>query len=653
MRGFFHSLKKNVQRSLDDWTRNRARKKARATRRRQYQKRYKGAAASSPARVVAEGVTGFFTSMTRKKMSVIASVLVVCIAVPIAVASAVDDGQGGKMIVLGSETVEASPSPDNETEGTSQANTQANNAQVQTVSAEDTAPATQTPAETQDTAEATPTPAADNAADAEASEEPQETATPSAEPEALELQYGDDSEKVAQIQQRLMELGYMEQDEPTEHFGSATRLGVQLFQRKHELEIDGIVGQTTWDLLFSDQAKKYSVSVGESGTDVEELQKRLMELGYIDTVTGYYGTDTEAAVKRFQERNGLTADGTIGEQTKEMLYSGDAKADAIDYGTESDEVKKYQERLIALGYLTEEATGLYGSNTVAAVKLFQEKNGLIADGALGPATKEALMSSDAQINALLIGDSGSEVEKAQQRLVELNYLKGYTGYFGSDTEKAVKRFQQNNGLTADGKIGPQTMQALYSDDAVAAGSASSDDSSSSSDDKQDDSSSSNNKGDSGSSSNDKKEDSGSSSSNDKKEDSSSSSSKDDEVEISGADVDSLISVAKSKLGCKYVLGAKGPNQFDCSGFVYWCLNQIGVNQSYMTSGGWKNCTKYPTVDSLSEVKKGDIIVFNGHVGIALGGGKMIDASSSDGEIRIANLSQSYWQRNFIKACRVL
>lgn len=88
-------------------------------------------------------------------------------------------------------------------------------------------------------------------------------------------------------------------------------------------------------------------------------------------------------------------------------------------------------------------------------------------------------------------------------------------------------------------------------------------------------------------------------------------------------MDKLISVAKSKLGCTYVFGAKGPSTFDCSGFVYYCLNQAGISQGYMTSSAWQSCTKYPKVSSMSDLKRGDIISFEGHVGIYLGGGEMI------------------------------
>lgn len=197
-----------------------------------------------------------------------------------------------------------------------------------------------------------------------------------------------------------------------------------------------------------------------------------------------------------------------------------------------------------------------------------------------------------------IGAKGDDVTNVQKRLIKLGFLKGSaTGYFGSDTENAVRNFQEKNGLAVDGKVGMQTMNKLTASSAKNASGGTT-------------------------------------------------------VNVSGANVDSFIAVARSKLGSKYVLGAKGPSRFDCSGFVYWCLNQVGVRQSYLTSYGWRSVSKYQKINSMSSIKKGDVIVFYGHVGIALGGGKMIDASSSDGKVRIATLSKSYWQRNFICAYRI-
>ena len=438
----------------------------------------------------------------------------------------------------------------------------------------------------------------------------------------VSLKYGDDDPLVASVQERLMELHYMDEDIPTEHFGSQTKNAVIYFQRKNGLEMDGGVGPITYELLFSDAAKAYSVSEGAEGDDVKQLQSRLYELGYIESVTSYYGTDTQAAVKRFQQLNGLTADGSVGAQTLEILYSEDVQANYLQYGANNDTVRKCQERLKKLGYLTTAADGNYGSDTVNAVKRFQERNGLIADGFLGASTKELLMSSKALSNALVLGVRGTDVENVQKRLKQLGYMKSVTGYFGEGTESAVMAFQKRNGLSADGKIGSQTMNKLFSDSAKKAASGSS---------------SGGNKNNGSSSGN--KNNNSSKPSTDKVADQKS--------------VSALISVAKSKLGCKYVKGAKGPNTFDCSGFVYWCLNQIGVKQGYMTSAGWASNGKYPKVTKLSDVQAGDIIAFKGHVGIALGGGKMIDASSGDGCIRITNLSLAYWKKNFKCAFRVL
>lgn len=159
------------------------------------------------------------------------------------------------------------------------------------------------------------------------------------------IRNGIEAPVVAEIQARLMELDYMEDDEPTQYFGSITESAVRLFQRQHNLDVDGKVGMETYTLLMSDEATKYTVTIGADGTDVEELQSRLRELGYMDELTGHFGETTEAAVKKFQELNGLTVDGKVGSKTREALYSADAKANYMKYGEQSDEVKEYQERL--------------------------------------------------------------------------------------------------------------------------------------------------------------------------------------------------------------------------------------------------------------------------------------------------------------------
>ncbi len=431
---------------------------------------------------------------------------------------------------------------------------------------------------------------------------------------------------VIDIQERLMELSYMGEDEPSNYYGDETVEAIKRFQRTHGLEMTGVADYVTFDLLFSDEAKPYAVTKGAEGEDVLELQLRLVELGYLEEANGIFDDATTSAVELFQQRNALSVDGTIGQKTREALYSDDVNAYALYLGEESSEILSLQQRLSTLGYLTTTPDGKYGQDTVSAVKRFQERNGLISDGYLGNATKQLLLSDSAQANSISLGDSGNDVTRIQERLVALGYMRSATGYFGENTVSALKSFQKRNGLTADGKFGVSTNHKLFSDSAIKAASSSSSNTSNSSNNNS--SSSSNNS-------------------------SSSSSNNNSNYEYSGSgSVSALIKAAESRLGCKYVLGAKGPNQFDCSGLVYWCLNNAGVKQSYMTSSGWRNCSKYQRITSRSQVKAGDILVFTGHVGIAVSNSMMIDASTSNGKVVKRSSYGSYWDSRWICAYRI-
>ena len=468
----------------------------------------------------------------------------------------------------------------------------------------------------------------------------------------------EDAEKIPAIHSRLMELGYMEADEPSAIYSETTAQAVKLFERKNGFEMDGVLTQYEYDLLMSDEAAKYSVSLGDEGTDVSELQRRLVELGYLQDVTGEFGIYTQKAVKAFQKANNLSADGTIGQETREMLYSDEAKAKALSYGDTAEILKTYQERLKKLNYYNGAINGIFNSELRDAVKAFQNKNGLIADGAIGATTAELLMSDEAQPSSYSLGDSGDMVKKIQQRLVELKYMTGATGYFGENTETAVKRFQTINGLKADGKIGEKTLEVLFSDGAkkytkpstggnTGGNTGGSSTGGNTGGNMGGSSTGGNTGGNTGGGNTGGNTGGGSTGGNTKPSGNEATDSAD------SSKVAKFIEVAKSKLGCKYVLGAKGPDTFDCSGFVYWCLKQVGVNQAYMTSAGWKATTKYPIVTKMSDLEKGDVISYEGHVGIYIGGNQMIDASSSEGKIRITNIySVAYWKNHFIKGCRI-
>lgn len=456
---------------------------------------------------------------------------------------------------------------------------------------------------------------------------------PEVEPMPEYIRVGDRHSAVVNLQSRLMELGFMDSDEPTDYYGTQTERAVKIFQRQNKLAMDGIVGSATYDAIMDPAAKYYAVRKGDEGDDISQLQNRLYELGYLataDLITGNFGDSTEAAVLKLQEVNSLEADGMVGQKTMNLLYSDEIKANFLSYGEKSEVVLAAQERLKSLGYLMTEPDGAFGDDTAAALRQFQSRNDLIVDGYLGPSTRDVLNGSEAVPNGMRLGDQGDQVKKVQSLLSKYGYLNAAnaTGYYGEITEKAVKNFQKQNKLTQDGSVGVQTLAKLTGDNVKRAPAGSSSSSS----------------GSSGSSRPSSGSSGGSSSGG------SQGSSGGTTIKNSGG-VASLIAVAQSKVGCPYVWGAKGPNSFDCSGFVYWCLNQVGVKQSYLTSSGWRSVGRYTKITSFSNIQAGDIVVVKGHVGIAAGGGTVIDASSSNGRVVHRSLS-SWWANNFICAWRI-
>ena len=483
---------------------------------------------------------------------------------------------------------------------------------------------------------------------------PSPTPVPTPTPVPLHLEKGVRNDIVYDIQHRLMELNYMDFDEPTNYYGSNTTEAVKLFQRRNHLDVTGEINEEDYSLLMSNRAKLYMASLGDEGTDITEMQKRLHELDYLDKVTGTFDEETEDAVKLFQEKNELEVDGMVGTQTKEALYYEDAVPNSMYIGDTGEEVEYYQNRLWDLGYLASKPDGKFGEDTVNAVKRFQGRNDIIVDGHLGPATKQLLSSSDAKYNKLEYTMSGDDVLRVQQRLRKLNYLKysEVTGYFGQITEAAVRAFQKNNHLTVDGKVAKETYEKLFNADKVVMA-----------------------------------ERPVSSTPEPTKTPRPTNTPKPTKTPKPGTTpkptpkptktpkptvkptstpkpgastqdkIDNLIRIARSKLGCPYIRGAKGPNAFDCSGFVYWCLNKAGVQVSYMTSYMWRTTTRFPRIHSMSSIKAGDIIVYkmgtySGHVAIAVGNGYMIDASNSEGKVVYRSYQTSYWRQTFYCAYRV-
>ncbi len=116
--------------------------------------------------------------------------------------------------------------------------------------------------------------------------------------------------------------------------------------------------------------------------------------------------------------------------------------------------------------------------------------------------------------------------------------------------------------------------------------------------------------------------------------------------------EALIDFAKYYIGkVHYVSGGKSPAGFDCSGFVYYCLNGIGYTTGYRTSGAWAK-SGFKTISKLEQMLPGDILCFKGHVGIYMGDNMMIDCAYSLNGVTIKSCVTPYWRENFICGKRV-
>ena len=143
-----------------------------------------------------------------------------------------------------------------------------------------------------------------------------------------------------------------------------------------------------------------------------------------------------------------------------FLMPPQAQETLSQFGSTGTEVRQIQTALKKQGYYNGSVDGIYGSATQSAVRKFQAAKGLTVDGICGSATLSALGIGGSS-TALRRGSTGSSVRKVQQKLLNWGYYSGSVdGVYGSATEAAVRKFQRNNGLTADGICGVKTLSAL-------------------------------------------------------------------------------------------------------------------------------------------------------------------------------------------------
>ena len=207
-----------------------------------------------------------------------------------------------------------------------------------------------------------------------------------------------------------------------------------------------------------------------------------------------------------------------------------------------------------------------------------------------------LFVPNAEAAALRQGDRGEQVQWIQERLEDLGYEVGEAdGVFGEETRQAIVQFQLSRGLDADGVVGAGTFYALQQRQAA--------------------------------------------------------------VEVNrgfGRRGAQIVQMAQQYMGTPYAWGGSNPGGFDCSGFIYYIYSQFGISLPRMSDGQFE----VGRAISGDNLLPGDLVFFTtyepgaSHVGIYLGGGRFIHASSAAGEVTITPLGKSYYQERYLGARRV-
>ena len=141
-------------------------------------------------------------------------------------------------------------------------------------------------------------------------------------------------------------------------------------------------------------------------------------------------------------------------------------------GTSGNDVSELQGFLNLQNYEAGPVDGAFGSLTARAVRAFQQDHELSADGVVGSATRAAIRQiaqgsgfsslTDPNGHILRPGEArGEDVRTLQEWMRVLGYDAGpFDGVYGGLTQEAVAAFQEDQGLPADGKVGPATRAAL-------------------------------------------------------------------------------------------------------------------------------------------------------------------------------------------------
>lgn len=128
-----------------------------------------------------------------------------------------------------------------------------------------------------------------------------------------------------------------------------------------------------------------------------------------------------------------------------------------------------------------------------------------------------------------------------------------------------------------------------------------------------------------------------------------------------SDIERAIYEAQKLIDTPYAIVSDPPTSFNCASFVYYCYNQADSGSISKSLSEQVHDDGHEKISSIEELRRGDLVCFNidgrndpyGHVGIYLGDGYFIHASSSDEKVTVSSLASGYYQSAFSWGRRIL
>lgn len=205
-----------------------------------------------------------------------------------------------------------------------------------------------------------------------------------------------------------------------------------------------------------------NLDVGDVRSEVAELQAVLQLLGfYGGPVDGVYGASTRSAVAIFQQIAGLEATGQVTPSTWNLLFPPDPSAVSA-----APPVTPTPSPAVGSSPSASQFPVPPGSGQPSTPVPPPEPTPAPPPAATAPTPEPTRSAPDSETDPVSLpilknGDRGSAVEQLQRQLQGLGFdTGGSDGVFGDQTEAAVQEFQAEQGLEADGVVGPATWDAL-------------------------------------------------------------------------------------------------------------------------------------------------------------------------------------------------